>query len=348
MAGPPVKVHASVLGAGSWGTALAVLASAAVPTVLWARHDEQASQMRRSRHNPRYLSDIALPAGLAITANFQEAMDHACAAPHGIVILGVPVAGLAAACAATTEALRARGRTDVPVIHTCKGFDAETGQLPHQLAQAAMGTGANTPPIGVLSGPSFAREVAQGLPVALAIASPHTAARQRTTQALHGVRARIYGTDDVIGVETGGAVKNIMAIACGVSDALGLGHNARAALITRGLAEITRLGLALGARAETFAGLTGLGDLVLTATGDSSRNRRVGLALGQGQTLAEIEAGMDQVAEGVRCARAVLALARRLGVDMPITEAVCGVLFDGVAPAVAVSALIGREPRHEA
>ncbi len=348
MNGPPARVHVAVLGAGSWGTALATLASSVAPTLLWARDAKQAEAMQRHRHNPRYLTDIQLPADLAISPELSAAVAHACAAPESVVILGVPVAGLGEAVRHATQALQARGRSDIPVVYTCKGFDAETGELPHQVAlRAAATAGVPHQPLGVLSGPSFAREVALGLPVALTIASSHDDVRDRVTRALHGVHARIYGSTDVVGVETGGAVKNIMAIACGVSDALGLGHNARAALITRGLAEISRLGLALGAKVETFAGLTGLGDLVLTATGDQSRNRRVGLALGEGQSLAQIEASMNQVAEGVRCARAVRALAQQLNVDMPITEAVCAVLFNGVAPAAAVESLIRRDPRHE-
>src|SRR5690606_1077970 len=195
---------------------------------------------------------------------------------------------------------------------------------------------------------SFAREVAQGLPVALTIASHDAPLREQVTQALHGDTARIYGSGDIIGVETGGALKNVMAIACGVADGLGLGTNARAALITRGLAEMTRLGVALGARADTFAGLTGVGDLVLTATGDLSRNRRVGLELGRGRSLDAIFSETPHVAEGVRCARAALALAQRHHVDMPITEAVCAVLFEGRTPSDAVSALLSREPRTEA
>ncbi|MGE4339033.1 MAG: NAD(P)H-dependent glycerol-3-phosphate dehydrogenase [Pigmentiphaga sp.] len=340
-------LHVAVIGAGSWGTALAALASRGAPTLLWARDAALIGQLRAERRNPRYLPDIPLPAGLDYTDDLDQAVAHVNAAPRGLLILGVPVAGLGAACAALAERLGRAGRPDLPLVYTCKGFDARSGALPYQIAAQALAghPGALT---GVLSGPSFAREVAQGLPVALTIASAHDTVHQLTTRALHGDRARVYSSTDVIGVETGGAVKNIMAIACGVADALGLGHNARAALITRGLAEITRLGTALGARTETFAGLTGLGDLVLTATGDLSRNRRVGLELGRGRSLAEIQADMSQVAEGVRCAPAVLALAGRHGVDMPITEAVCAVLFDGMAPAAAVEALLAREPRTEA
>ena len=200
--------------------------------------------------------------------------------------------------------------------------------------------------MGVLSGPSFAQEVAQGLPVALTLASRDSWVADPVLAALHGSTARIYTSADVVGVEVGGALKNIIAIACGISDGLGLGTNARAALITRGLAEMQRVGLALGGQAETFAGLTGLGDLVLTATGDLSRNRQVGLAIGRGSSRSEILAS-GVTAEGVRCARAVLALGRRHQLELPITEAVCKVLFEDLAPSQAVSDLLSREARPE-
>lgn len=211
-----------------------------------------------------------------------------------------------------------------------------------------MTPGAAVPlPYGVLSGPSFAREVAKDQPCALTIASPHAGLRALGLEALHSGSLRIYASDDMLGVEVAAAVKNVIAIACGVSDGLGLGLNARAALITRGLAEITRLGVALGARADTFVGLSGLGDLVLTATGDLSRNRRVGLGLSAGRQLNDILNELGQVAEGVRCACATAALATAHGVDMPITRAVCAVLFEGLPPQTAVEHLIAREPRHE-
>lgn len=350
MVTPP---HVAVLGAGSWGTALAALASLACPTLLWARDPELVARMQATGINSRYLPDHPLPPDLAYTASLTAAIDHVTRQPGGLILLGVPVAGLAEAARQVGHELAVRQRLDIPVVYTCKGVHATEGTLPHQIIAAALEnqpinnqhTHLNT---GVLSGPSFAREVVQGLPVALTIASAHETVRQITTAALHGPRARVYGSTDVIGVETGGAVKNIMAIACGVADALGLGHNARAALITRGLAEMTRLGVALGAQSATFAGLTGLGDLVLTATGDLSRNRQVGLALGQGKSLAQIQTEMSQVAEGVRCAQAVLRLAREHHVDMPITAAVCAVLFDDLPAAAAVEALLAREPRIEA
>jgi glycerol-3-phosphate dehydrogenase (NAD(P)+) len=242
------------------------------------------------------------------------------------------------------QAMRDAGKVPAHVVWLCKGFEADTQLMPHQVVAAELaGHGSN----GVLSGPSFAREVGQGLPVALTIASASAACRERTVAALHHGAMRIYTGDDVVGVEVGGAVKNVLAIATGIADGLGLGLNARAALITRGLAEMSRLGVMLGGRAETFTGLTGLGDLILTATGDLSRNRTVGMQLAAGRTLDDILGALGHVAEGVRCAQAVLAIARAHSIDMPITQAVCAVLFDGVAPRDAVNALLRRDAKAE-
>jgi len=343
MAAP--RLHTTVLGAGSWGTALAALASHHSDTLLWARDAAQARVIDSRHVNTRYLPGIDLPDALRCTDSFEAAVDHACQDPSlpGLIILGVPVAGMAETCSRLARALEQRAGIRPPVIWTCKGFDQASGQLPHEIAGAAL-DGLALP--GVLSGPSFAKEVAQGLPVALTVASEHEATRQAATTALHGRTARIYGSTDVIGVEVGGALKNVIAIACGISDGLALGANARAALITRGLAEIQRMGVALGGMPDTFSGLTGLGDLVLTATGDLSRNRQVGLAIGAGQSLEAVLAG-GMTAEGVRCARAALALGRKHDVELPITEAVCSVLFDGLAPRQAVSELLSREAKPE-
>lgn len=342
----PIRV--AVLGAGSFGTALAALASSQADTLLWARDPQVARQLDQDRVNPRYLPDIRLPATLRATADFQLAMAHVCApeAGQGLIILGVPVAGLSAVCTQIAAALAQGCNSQLSIVWTCKGFHHETGQLPHQIVHTAL-SGRTDIGLGVLSGPSFALEIAQGLPAALTLATRHDSTRQAILAALHGTNARIYTSTDVIGVEVAGALKNIMAIACGISDGLGLGTNARAALITRGLAEMQRLGLALGGQAETFVGLAGLGDLVLTATGALSRNRQVGLAIGQGQNPASILSG-GVTAEGVRCARAALDLGRKHDVDLPITEAVCNVLFDGLTPSKAVSSLLSREARAEA
>lgn len=343
----PRRPRVSVLGAGSWGTALAVLATARADTLLWARNPDLAHAIEQNHANARYLPNVPLPAALRATANFQQAIDHACGEPdgEGLIILGVPVAGLDGLCRDLARALAGATPDRLSVVWTCKGLQPDTGLLPQQVVQQALsalpGLG-----LGVLSGPSFAHEVAQGLPVALTIATRHDRTAQATIAALHGRNARIYTSTDIVGVEVGGALKNVMAIACGIADGLKLGTNARAALITRGLAEMQRLGLAMGGQAPTFAGLTGLGDLVLTATGDLSRNRQVGIAIGQGKKLDDILAG-GMTAEGVRCARAALALGRQHQVTLPITEAVCRVLFEGLAPELAVSDLLSREARPE-
>jgi glycerol-3-phosphate dehydrogenase (NAD(P)+) len=352
MAAAPAPVRVAVLGAGAWGTALAVLASARADTLLWARDEPVARQISDTHRNPRYLPDIALPVSLRGTASFEQAIAHVCspADSPGLIILGVPVAGLTETCMRLSGALKALQPSRLSVVWTCKGFHPDSGLLPHEIVQAALAQhsehGGAALGLGVLSGPSFAQEVAQGLPVALTLASRDPWVADPVLAALHGSSARIYTSTDVVGVEVGGALKNIIAIACGISDGLGLGTNARAALITRGLAEMQRVGLALGGQAETFSGLTGLGDLVLTATGDLSRNRQVGLAIGQGRSLNQILSS-GVTTEGVRCARAVLALGRRHQLELPITEAVCNVLFEGLAPSQAVSELLAREARPE-
>ncbi|MFY3309733.1 NAD(P)H-dependent glycerol-3-phosphate dehydrogenase, partial [Achromobacter ruhlandii] len=325
------------------GTAGGAAASRRHPTVLWARDPAQAADMAARHENARYLPGIPLPQALTVSSDLDATLrslkqDGAA----GLIILGVPVAGLAATCAELAHRLPALGLRDTPIVWTCKGFEADTARLPHEIVREALPDAIG----GVLSGPSFAREVAQGLPVALTVASDNADLRAATTQALHGAALRVYASSDLVGVEMGGALKNVIAVACGIGDGLALGTNARAALITRGLAEMTRFGVALGARPETFAGLTGLGDLVLTATGELSRNRRVGLEIGAGRKLADILAS-GVTAEGVRCARAALERARAINVELPITEAVCAVLFEGVAPMTAVSALLARNARDE-
>ena len=337
------NIRIAVIGAGSWGTALAAQAARRHPTLLWARQPQAAADLAKRHENCRYLPGITLPESLSYTASIDDVRHHLADAEHALVILGTPVAGLADACRMVRDQLS--DIQPLSVVWTCKGFDVEGARLPHELA-ADIFSDSDAIATGVLSGPSFAREVAQGLPVALTVASSSQALCNLTTQALHGGNARVYASTDVIGVETGGALKNIIAVACGICDGLQLGTNARAALITRGLAEMTRFGLALGAQADTFAGLTGLGDLVLTATGDLSRNRTVGLELGRGRSLADILAS-GMTAEGVRCAQAALTRAQSLDVDLPITAAVCDVLFHNKPPAEAVAALLAREARPE-
>src|SRR5690606_35714027 len=284
-------MNITILGAGAWGTALAISLAASHTVVLWGREPELMREAQARRENRAYLPGFALPDRLVLTADFDAAVAHA--GHDGLLLVATSLSGL------RPIATRLKGG-DIPhVVWLCKGFEEETYLLPHQIVREILGDGV---PAGALSGPSFAQEVAQGLPGALVIASTDAALRQRVVEAVHGRNLRVYSTDDLTGVEVGGAVKNILAIATGVTDGLGLGLNARAALITRGLAEITRLGVALGGRAETFTGLAGMGDLILTCTGDLSRNRRVGLGLAQDKPLEQIVTELGHVAEGVRCA----------------------------------------------
>ena len=342
---PPLRV--AVWAQGSWGTALATCQRAGRHSI-WARRAEVADEINASHRNERRHSpNIALPAALRATSDLDAALDHVrTATSDALIILGVPVAGMAEICQTLANKLAEHTHPRVHVVWTCKGMSPETSQLPHEVAAAAF-AGIGSISTGVLSGPSFAQEVAQGLPVALTIASEQSTTSEVVLDAL--VRARPVvrlPSTDITGVEVGGALKNVMAIACGISDGLELGANARAALITRGLAEIQRLAMAMGGLAETVQGLTGLGDLVLTATGPLSRNRQVGLAIGQGRRLDDILAG-GMTAEGVRCARAAVALGDRLGVELPITNAVCKVLFEGLSPEMAVAALLARDSRAE-
>jgi glycerol-3-phosphate dehydrogenase (NAD(P)+) len=329
----------AVLGAGAWGTALASHLAERHDALLYARDAAVANRLTDTRENIPYLPGVTLSAGLRYTSDLDAALRHALDA-NALCVAATPIAGLASLC----TAMRDLARVPAHLIWVCKGFDADTRRLPHQMIAAVLG---NHPSGGVLSGPSFAREVAGGLPVALTFASDSPNCCARTVAAFHHGAMRIYTSNDVIGVEVGGAVKNVLAIATGIADGLGLGLNARAALITRGLAEMTRLGIALGGRVETFTGLSGVGDLILTATGKLSRNRGVGLQLAAGKPLAEILAALGHIAEGVHCARAVLEIAAQYGVQMPITEAVCAVLFDGRTPYAAVDALLHRDAKAE-
>jgi glycerol-3-phosphate dehydrogenase (NAD(P)+) len=332
-----------VIGAGAWGTALAVSAvqraHGAHAVTLSARNPEHAHAMTLARENSRYLPGIALPPSLKICADTaQSLVDRV----HGaqLVVVATPTSGLRA----TLHEIR--GCT-VPVAWLCKGLepagDSPSGQMAHEIqADVAPHLAA-----GALSGPSFAMEVARGQPTALVASSAHASVREALVEAFHMPTLRVYANEDIVGVEVGGAVKNVLAIATGLCDGLNLGANARAALITRGLAEMTRFGIALGAKPETFMGLSGLGDLVLTATGDLSRNRKVGLLLAQGRTLQQAVDSLGHVAEGVYCARAVVQRAASLGVEMPISAAVVALLDRQISPAQAVSALMGRGARGE-
>ena len=335
-----------VIGAGAWGTALAVSAArnpAGHRVVLWARDGAQAAALHDTRENARYLPGIPLPRDLHVRGGDVQGLLEA--VPQAdLLVIATPVAGLRP----TLELLQ---QVDVPVAWLCKGFEPAQdpaaprpfGLMPHEIQRQV----APSLHAGALSGPSFAQEVARGQPTALVAASRHAAVRSALVEAFHGPTLRVYGNDDLVGVEVGGAVKNVLAIATGLADGLNLGLNARAALITRGLAEIARLGTALGAQHETFMGLSGLGDLVLTATGDLSRNRRVGLLLAEGRSLEQAVQSLGHVAEGVYSARTVLQRARHLGVEMPITESVVGLLDGALKPVEAVAALMGRDPKGE-
>ena len=328
-----------VLGAGAWGTALAISAGARHRVTLWARDRAQAAAIAARRENVTYLPGFTLPAQVTVVG---DASDDLCALAqhHDLVIVATPMAALRE----MLTRLRDCGR---PVAWLCKGFEAPVSQSRGLLGHEVRAEVAPALAGGILSGPSFAQEVAAGRPTALVAASDSAAVRDALVAAFHGPSMRVYANEDLPGVEVGGAVKNVLAIATGLCDGLALGLNARAALITRGLAEMTRLGLALGARAETFMGLSGLGDLVLTATGDLSRNRRVGLLLAEGRTLQQAVQSLGHVAEGVYSARTVVERARGLGVEMPIAEAVLDLLDGRLQPAQAVAALMGREPAAE-
>lgn len=333
-------MNIAVLGAGAWGTAIAIHLATRVGThgvthnvMLWARDAAQAAAIQASRCNSRYLPDVVLPPAVTVSADFNAAIRDA----H-LCLVAVTTAGLR-----ETLVRMKSVQSRAPVVWLCKGFEREHALLPHQVCAAEL-PGATC---GVLSGPSFAQEVARGQPTALTLASADAAFASATARELHGGSLRVYSSGDVVGVEVAGAVKNVMAIATGICDGLKLGLNARAALMTRGLAEINRLGVALGGRAETFMGLAGVGDLILTCTGDLSRNRRVGLMLADGKALDEILTALGHVAEGVYSAREVARIAKTRGIDMPITDAVCRVLDAPYSAAQMARELLGRDPKSE-
>jgi glycerol-3-phosphate dehydrogenase (NAD(P)+) len=323
----------AVLGAGAWGTALALSFAERHAVTLWTWQTEHAAAMLEKHENTAFLPGYPFPGTLGITADLAVAVSAA-----DLAIIATPMAGLRA-----TAGQLAQSAPSLPFLWVCKGLETGTGLLPHQ-AVAAVHPAARC---GALTGPSFAEEVARGLPAAITLASADAAFAEAMAHELHGPRLRLYANDDIVGAEVGGAVKNVMAIATGICDGLGLGLNARAALMTRGLVEITRFGVALGARPETFMGLAGMGDLILTCTGDLSRNRRVGLALAAGKSLADIQRDLGHVAEGVMTAREVARRAEMLGVDMPITATVRDVLDGNLSAQAAVERLMKRDPKHE-
>ena len=328
-------VPMTVLGAGSWGTALAIqLAREGHSTRLWGRDGDQLDAMRKARRNQRYLPDAGFPDDLQVVSDLRQALDGARDA-----LIAVP----SHAFRATLEGIKPHLSADVHIAWATKGFEIATGLLPHQVAQQVLGSR----PGAVLSGPTFAREVGAGLPTAMTVASHDERFARELAMSLSGASFRAYTQSDVMGVEVGGAVKNVIAIGSGIADGMGFGANTRVALIARGLAEMMRLGVKLGAVRDTFMGLAGLGDLVLTCTDDQSRNRRFGMALGRGQSLSEAQRGIHQVVEGLPAARAVNDVAQRLGVEMPICREIYRVMNEGKPVRAAVQALMERDVRSE-
>ncbi|WP_108509156.1 NAD(P)H-dependent glycerol-3-phosphate dehydrogenase [Polynucleobacter acidiphobus] len=335
-------MNISVLGAGAWGTAIAISAASHHSVCLWARNPNAAEAIRREQENKQYLPAVALPNALLVESDFEKAVSRLGA--DDLLVIATPMAGLASTAADVFKT----ARHPFNILWLCKGLEPKTSLLPHQVVgreQERFATHAHA--VGVLSGPSFAREVGEGLPCALTVASATPEFCLRIQTAFHHGNIRVYASDDLIGVELGGAVKNVLAIAAGIGDGLGLGMNARAALLTRGLAEMMRLVKAVGGKSETCMGLTGLGDLILTATGDLSRNRRVGLSLAAGEPLDRVLAALGHVAEGVLCAQAVSDLAKQHQVEMPICTTVSHVLNGQLSPEDGVRTLMGRGPKSE-
>ena len=326
----------AVLGSGSWGTALAIqFARAGKPTRLWGRDPAQLTDMRQARCNRRYLPDAPFPALLDVAPSLEAALDGV-----SDVLVAVPSSGFRA----LLTDLATRLTRDVCIAWATKGFERNTGLLPHQVAHEVLGSGYT---MAVLSGPTFAREVGAGLPTAMVVASTDEAFAMRVAEDLASPGFRTYVSTDITGVEIGGAVKNVIAVGAGLSDGLGFGANMRVALITRGLNEMTNLGVALGARERTFMGLAGLGDLVLTSTDDQSRNRRCGLALSRGLSVEDAMREIGQVVEGYHAARVLRGVAARLGLDLPICEGICRILFDGANAGEVVRELMARPPQAE-
>jgi glycerol-3-phosphate dehydrogenase (NAD(P)+) len=326
----------AVLGAGSWGTTLAILAARnGCPTLLWGHNPEHMASLAQDRQNKRYLPGSVFPENLAVTSDLAEAARFC-----NLMLISVP----SHAFKDTLAKLKPYASDDVQIAWATKGFNSDNGSLLHQVVSKIF---SEQTPAALISGPSFAAEVAAELPTAITIASSQTDFANLLADMLHSERFRTYTNSDLIGVEVGGAVKNVMAIAAGIADGLGFGANTRAALITRGLNEIIRLGIKMGGKQETFMGLAGLGDLVLTCTDNQSRNRRFGLALGQGKDTALAAKEIDQEIEGISAAKETFLLAQKYGIDMPITEQTYKVLYEGLDPLTAVQNLLAREQKAE-
>lgn len=325
-----------MLGAGSWGTALAVqFGRSGRAARLWGRDVAALKSIARARENPRYLPGVSFPDNLDVCTSLE-----ACLAGVVDILIAVPSHGFRDTITSMAPLLQSHER----ICWATKGFELSSGKLPHQVIAELLG---NERPMAVLSGPTFAAEVGEGLPTALTIASNDKRFASDLAEALSGTNFRAYTSCDIIGVEVGGAVKNVLAIGAGISDGLGFGANTRIALINRGLAEMTRLGVALGAKQDTFMGLAGMGDLLLTCTDNLSRNRRMGLALARGSTIEEAQAEIQQVVEGVTAAKAVHQVADRLQVEMPICQEVYRILYEGAPPKAAVDALMSRALKPE-
>ena len=336
---PGVQTSIAVLGAGSWGTALVVsLASEGHDTTLWVRRSEVAATIEQERHNPHYLPEVRIPRSVRITANFGAA------ARTGRIWLVATPSHVVRSIAEQLRPFADGGRT---VVSVAKGIENDTLLTTTQVLESVLSPAISADSIGVLSGPSHAEEVGQGKPTTLVAAARNLRVAEHIQQVFMSRRLRVYVNEDVLGVEIGGSVKNVISIAAGISDGIGYGDNAKAALIARGMAEVQRLGVAMGARAETFAGLAGIGDLVVTCTSKHSRNRYLGEQIGRGFAWQKAHANMQMVAEGVRTTASVRALARRYGIEMPITEAVYAILFDGKQPVDAVQELMTRSAKHE-
>lgn len=329
---PPI----AIIGSGSWGTALAIhLARLQQPIRLWGRDDAHLKQMALQRENRRYLPDVRFPPAIQILPELSNTLNQV-----RDIVIAVPSHGFRQ----TLLTLKPLLKPETRLISAAKGIDPQTHELLHQVANEVLGENI---PIAVLSGPTFAKEVAIGLPTAVTIASESNRFAQDVVKLFHSKHFRVYQSQDIVGVQLGGAIKNILAIAAGIADGLQCGANAIAALLTRGLAEMTRLGIALGGMPETFTGLAGLGDLILTCTNNQSRNRRFGLALGQGENLKTAEKNIGQVVEGIQAANEIYQLAQTYQIDMPITEQIYRVLYRQLTPIQALNNLLEREPRVE-
>jgi glycerol-3-phosphate dehydrogenase (NAD(P)+) len=347
-------MNVTILGGGAWGTAIAIhLAKyqSQIPNTkitLWVRDASKAKEMLVTRKNAKYLPSIELPPNLNITSDWHIATDLAISSKD-LIVIATPLAALAEMAEQLCQRNLENNQVTQHWLWLCKGIEANTGKLPHEIVEKVIEKQGLTGSIhyGVLSGPSFAKEVAQGLPCALTVASKFSDLNEMTQTLFHQKSMRIYVTDDITGVELGGAIKNVLAIATGIADGLELGLNARAALITRGMNEMSRIGIAMGAKLETFLGLAGLGDLILTSTGELSRNRKVGLELAKNQSLEDILNQLGHVAEGVRCAQAIEQLAQKFHVETPIISAVCDILFRGTKPLDAVNKMMSRDPKSK-